>query len=241
MNFNAIKSAIKVAGVGALILAASTVTFRARADEWDKRTVVTFDQPIQVTKTLLQPGTYVFKLLDSPSNRNIVQIYNADQTHLITTILAINNYRLQPTGDSRFLFYETPQGAAKAVHAWFYPGDNYGQEFPYPQHLAMLTATAVPAPAPVLAPAPPEPQAEAAPSIAEQPAPQAEVSQTQVEIAQNNPPAQPEPPPVVETPAPAPAQEPESLPRTATPFPLFGIGGLFSFAAYGLLRLKRLA
>jgi len=242
MNLNTIKSAIRVAGVGALILAASTVTFRARADEWDKRTVVTIDQPIQVTKTVLQPGTYVFRLLDSPANRNIVQIYNADQTHLITTILAINNYRLQPTGNSKFLFYETPQGSPKAVHAWFYPGDEYGQEFPYPKHLAMLTAsTAAPAPAPVAAPAPPEPQAQVAPPPpAEEPAPQVE-TQTQVEIAQNTPPAQPEPPPAVETPAPAPAQEPASLPKTATPFPLFGMGGLFSFAGYGLLRLKRLA
>lgn len=240
MNFNAIKSAIRVAGIGALILAASTVTFRAQADQWDKRTVVTIDQPIQVTKTVLEPGTYVFRLLDSPANRNIVQIYNSDQTHLITTILAINNYRLQPTGGSKFLFYETPQGSPKAVHAWFYPGDQYGQEFPYPKHLAMLTATAA-VPAPVPAPAPPEPQAQVAPAPPpEQPAPQAEVSQP-VEIAQNTAPAQPEPPAVVETPAPAPSQEPVSLPKTATPFPLFGLGGLFSFAGYGLLRLRRLA
>ena len=245
MNLNAIKSATRVAGIGALILAASTGTFRAQADQWDKRTVVTIDQPIQVTKTVLQPGTYVFRLLESQSDRHIVQIYNSDQTHLITTILALNNYRLQPTGDSKFLFYETPQGSPKAVHAWFYPGDEYGQEFPYPKHLAKLTASAAvrpAAPAPVAAPAPPEPQAQIAPAPApEQPAPQAEVSQAPVEIAQNTPPAQPAPPAAVETPAPAPAQEPASLPKTATPFPLFGMGGLFSFAGYGLLRLKRLA
>jgi outer membrane biosynthesis protein TonB len=239
MNLNAIKSAIKVGGVGALLLAATTVTFRAKADEWDKRTVITIDQPIQVTKTVLQPGTYVFRLLDSPSNRNIVEIYNADQTHLITTVLAINNYRLQPTGNSKFLFYETPEGSPKAVRAWFYPGDEYGQEFPYPQHLATLTASTAtpappaPAPAPAPAPEPAAPQAQAPP-----PPQQAQVeTQTQVEVAQNNPP----PPPAVDQPAPAPEPAPASLPKTATPYPLFGMGGLLSLAAYGLLRLKRAA
>jgi hypothetical protein len=205
-------------------------------------TVLTIHQPIQVTKTVLQPGTYVFRLLDSPANRNIVQIFNADQSQIVTTVLAIPNYRLQLTGDSRFVFYETPAGHPKALHAWFYPGDNYGQEFEYPKHLAMLTASAAPAPAPAPTPAPaPQPQA-AAPAPTPAPAPQEATTetqtQTQVEIAQNNPPAAP---PAVETPAPTPAPEPDNLPKTATPYPLFGLGGLFSLGLFGLIRSRRLA
>src|SRR4029077_5272070 len=110
------------------------MAMRARADEWDKRTILTINQPIQVTDKLLEPGQYVFKLLDSASNRHIAQILNRDQNHLIGTILAIPNYRLQPTGDSRFAFWETPPGNAQALRAWFYPGDNFGQEFPYQKH-----------------------------------------------------------------------------------------------------------
>src|ERR1700677_3983125 len=172
MNLHSgLKSGVKVGAVAALMLAASTVPFKAQADEWSKMTVLTIDQPIQVTKTVLEPGTYVFRLLDSPSNRNVVQIFNADQSHIITTILAIPNYRLQPTGDSRFAFYETPAGHPKALHAWFYPGDNFGQEFTYPKQLAMLTTTAaVAAPAPAPMPAP-EPQA-VAPAPEPMPAPQ---------------------------------------------------------------------
>jgi LPXTG-motif cell wall-anchored protein len=220
------------------MLAASTVPFKAQADEWNKMTVLTIDQPIQVTKTVLEPGTYVFKLLDSPSNRNVVQIFNADQSHIFATILAIPNYRLQPTGDSRFSFYETPAGHPKALHAWFYPGDNYGQEFTYPKQLAMLTTTAAvaaPAPAPMPAPAP-EPQA-AAPAPPPQEAAAEPQPEPQVEIAQNNPP----PPPAVETPAPepAPAPEPPSLPKTATSYPMFGLGGLLSLGLFGLMRAKR--
>lgn len=121
-----------------LALTMSVVAFRAQADQWDKKTILTIDQPIQVSKTYLEPGTYVFKLLDSQSDRHIVQIFNKDQTHIIDTVLAIPNYRLRPTGKSRFAFWETPAGNAKALRAWFYPGDNFGQEFAYPKNPRQL-------------------------------------------------------------------------------------------------------
>jgi len=234
-------------GIG---LAAGALAFRAQADQWDKKTIITVDKTIQVQDRVLPAGTYVFKLLDSPSNRHVVQIFNEDQSHIIDTVMAIPNYRLQPTGHSRFLFYETPQGAAPALRAWFYPGDNFGQEFRYPKHLAMLqtvqqteetriqkqseeTTTTessadrvAPAPEPEPAPAEPAPQQEAV--TTEQ---QTTVEQP-VEIAQNTPPPAPEP---------APAETPRQLPKTASPYPLIGLGGMFSLALYSLLRLKRLA
>jgi hypothetical protein len=44
-------------------------------------------------------------------------------------------------------------------------------------------------------------------------------------------------------PAPAPAPQvapaPRELPKTASPFPLFGLSGLLMAIAYGALRLKR--
>ena len=51
----------------------------AKADEWNKKTVVTFNEPVEVPGVgaqILPAGTYVFKLLDSPSDRHIVQIFN---------------------------------------------------------------------------------------------------------------------------------------------------------------------
>jgi hypothetical protein len=59
---------------------------------------------------------------------------------LFTTILAIPNYRLQPTGKTVFTFWETPPGQPKALRAWFYPGDNFGQEFAYPKSAAVQIA-----------------------------------------------------------------------------------------------------
>lgn len=103
----------------------------ANADEWNKKTILTVNEPLQVPGQTLQPGKYVMKLMDSPSNRHIVQIFNGDETHLMTTILAIPNYRLRPTGKTQFTFWETPAGQPAALRAWFYPGDMFGQEFAY--------------------------------------------------------------------------------------------------------------
>ena len=60
----------------------------------------------------------------------------------ITTILAIPNYRLEPTGEAVIKFHERPGDAPDALRAWFYPGDNFGQEFVYPKTRAIQLAQA---------------------------------------------------------------------------------------------------
>jgi len=228
-----------------LILSLGVVAFRAKADVWDKKTVVTIDQPIQVEDTYLEPGSYVFKLLNSDSSRHIVQIFNRDQNHLINTIMAIPNYRVAPTDGSRFMFYETPPGTANAVRAWFYPGDNFGQEFRYPKELRQLAVAIAPATVsrPLeLQPDPPSESSITKPVEPETPLPapaQAVNEPPQQEepavVAQNNPPAQAEPAPSPEL------SKPAELPKTATPFPLMGLFGFVSLIAYSLLRLKTMA
>jgi LPXTG-motif cell wall-anchored protein len=224
-------------GIG---LVAGVLAFRAQADPWDKKTILTVNKTFQVQDRVLPAGTYVFKLLDSPSNRHVVQIFNQDQSHIIDTILAIPNYRLQPTGHSRFLFYETPPGAAPALHAWFYPGDNFGQEFRYPKHLAMLETVQQTESSRITKQAEETKQeetAEAAPPPP--PAPVEEKKEEErTEIAQAAPPPAPAPAPEA---APAPVETPKQLPKTASPFPLIGLGGLLSMGLGGLLRLKRRA
>jgi hypothetical protein len=119
-----------------------------RADEWDKATKVTFGEPVQVPGQILPAGTYYFKLHDSASDRHIVQIFNEDHTHLITTVMAIPNYRLQPADKTILAYAERPADQPPALQAWFYPGDNFGQEFVYPkseaEQLSKLNNTKVP-------------------------------------------------------------------------------------------------
>src|SRR4051794_20974293 len=161
---------LAVAGLG---LVGSAFVPHADADQWDKKTIVTVNEPIIAGNKVLDPGTYVWKLMDSAADRHIVQIFDKDQQHLQTTILAIPNSRLQPTGHTQFAFWETPAGVPKAVRAWFYPGDNFGQEFAYPKKLVAQLASAQPVPIPASYNPPPEASPEPAPTPAPAPGPAA--------------------------------------------------------------------
>jgi LPXTG-motif cell wall-anchored protein len=199
---------------------------KVHADEWNKMTIVTVNEPIIAGNKVLDPGTYVWKLMDSQSDRHIVQIFDKDQRHLEETILAIPNYRLQPAGKTQFAFWETPAGVPKAVKAWFYPGDNFGQEFAYPKKLVAQLASAAPVPVPTNYR---EPEPVPAPAPAEQPAP--------APVAQPAPAPEPQPAPAPPAAAPAPVQQPQALPHTGSFNPLIGLLGLTSLSFAGLLTL----
>ena len=222
-----------------LALVSVSLTQPLAADQWNKKTVLTFDQKVQMPNVVLEPGTYVFKLLDSLSDRHIVQVFNSDETHLITTILAIPNYRLQPTGKSTFQFWETPAGQPTAMRAWFYPGDNFGQEFAYPKTMAVQLAKLANAPVPTI-------MDEKVAEVAElKTAPLVIVDQTGNETAvvakETAVVATQKSEEVVPAPAPEPtlvasnSARPATLPHTASQSVLIGLLGLASLAAFGIM------
>jgi LPXTG-motif cell wall-anchored protein len=232
---------LSVAAVG---LFGAALVSNARADEWDKKTILTVNEPIQVPNMVLPPGKYVMKLLDSPSNRHIVQIFNADESHLFTTILAIPNYRLQPTGKTIFTFWETPPGQPKSLHAWFYPGDNFGQEFAYPKQQAVSLAASNHATVPTT-----EAQSNyesAQVNTVNEAGTEAPMPEQTAQAAP--PPPAPEPEPQAAPPAPAPQEEanrateseaPQSLPKTGSQLPLIGLVGLLSLVGFVVVRVVR--
>ena len=190
----------------------------AQADEWNKKTKVTFSQPFEVPGVdaqVLPAGTYVFKLVDSQSNRNIVRVFNQDETHIYTTILAIANFRLKATDKTVMTFRERAAGQPEAIRAWFYPGDNWGQEFVYPKSRAVELAKVTGEP--VLAmPLETAPTIEALKEVpVEAVTPTGEV----VPLAQVV-----QPPPAAEPPM----TEMASLPQTASPLPFMELFGLLS-------------
>src|SRR6266566_2569386 len=66
------------------------------ADEFNKETTLEFSGPVEVPGKVLTPGKYVFKIADSDSDRNIVQIFSEDANgaqKLVATVLAISDYR----------------------------------------------------------------------------------------------------------------------------------------------------
>jgi hypothetical protein len=104
---------------------------QVKADEWDKKTTMTFSGPVEIPGQILSPGTYVFKLMDNASDRHIVQILSPEERHVYATILAIPDERLQVTGKTVVTFEERAAGSPEAIKAWFYPGDTTGNQFVY--------------------------------------------------------------------------------------------------------------
>jgi hypothetical protein len=224
----------------ALTLLGATLATGARADESNKKTVMTFSQPIEIPGQILPAGTYTFVLLDSPADRHIVQIFDADGTHIIATVLAINNYRLKPTGDTVVKFAERAGDNPEALKAWFYPGDNFGQEFVYSKKRAVELAVIVKEPVPALAAD--DSDIKSTPIVAETPeqkeVPVAEVimvTPAPAEVVTTKPVVQETAPaPVAATPAPV--VETKELPQTASHLPLIALLGLSSLGAALLLK-----
>src|SRR5688572_672792 len=127
----------------AIALCAMVPTIASAQQGWDKKTMVTFSAPVEIpgiSAQVLPAGTYVFRLMDSPADRHIVQIFSADESHHYANILAIPNWRLRPTDKTVMTFAERAAGEPQAIRAWFYPGDNFGQEFVYPKTKAVELA-----------------------------------------------------------------------------------------------------
>lgn len=231
--------------LGAALIAAA-VTPSVKADQWNKKTVITINEPVQMPSccnpghmVVLQPGTYVLALVDSLSDRHIVRVFEKDEKTVITTILAIPNYRLQATGGSTFQFWETPAGQPRAMRAWFYPGDNFGQEFAYYKTQSIEIARVAQAPVPAVV-AETEAELKTAPVVVVDEKGEEKPLPVETVLAKSEPPVQPAPEPTVTTPqvttpvyeAPA---APAKLPDTASPFPLFGLIGLGSVIASRLI------
>jgi hypothetical protein len=211
-----------------------------RADDWNRKTVVTFSGPVEIPGVhltgwaVLPAGTYVFKILNSDSDRHIVQIFSKDEKTIYATILAIPNYRLKATDKTVITFRERPAGEPEALRAWFYPGRNWGEEFVYPKAKAIELAKStnspvlfMPAEIPVevaepvqTADAPVVVQLKAAPIMAIQP------SGEEVQISE------------VVTPPPAPTVEADrALPATASPLPLIALLGLLALGGAFVFRI----
>ena len=226
----------------------------ANASELNRKTTITFSGPVEIPGVHLQgygvlpAGTYVFKVLDSNSSRDIVQIFSKDELTVYATILAIPNYRLKATDKTVITFRERPAGQPEALRAWFYPGRTWGEEFVYPKARAVVLAKETNTPV-LFTPAeivpevtvaiktPAEPvvvELAKAPVMAVQPSGQ-EVQLAQVVtpppaevlLAQNDPPA----------------AAPATLPATGSSLPLIALFGMFALAGavtLGFIRKRAL-
>jgi len=113
-----------------IVLAFAAFLPMARADEWNQMTKLSFSQPVEIPGSVLPAGTYWFKLADAQS-RNVVEIYNSNQSKIDATLITVPEYRLQSTVHTEVKFAERPHDKPEALLTWYYPGMLTGHEFLY--------------------------------------------------------------------------------------------------------------
>lgn len=117
----------------AAVFVALSFTPVAIADNWDKKTIVTFDQDVEIPGQVLPAGTYVFKLLRSNSDRSVVQVWTAGEKQLLATLITAGDSYPNPSGEPYFVLdmTGTDEGYPPTLVSWFFAGGNDGREFIY--------------------------------------------------------------------------------------------------------------
>jgi hypothetical protein len=259
------KSLIVVCAV-AFLSALVPGTAAAQDNNWNQRTYFTFSAPVELPGKTLPAGTYLFRLVDSPSNRHVVQVFDKDEKEIFVTALSIPAQRMEPSEEPEVRFMEVAANQPAAIRTWWFPGRTIGHEFIYPKDQAVRIARGIKGTVLTVATDATTTETmreaelarinEAAQTTAVDTTAKTQVSGTAVRGVTTPPPAEtpattvPQSTAVtqrpVETPDQTPARSTESvettrteLPRTATFLPLVALVGFGSLLGAAALRLRR--
>src|SRR5215475_8069769 len=122
-----------IALVSAMVLTALSFGPSTRADDWDKKTIVTFNQDVEIPGQVLPAGAYVFKLMRSSANRHIVQIWVGDESQIVATLMTVGDTYPNRSGKPYFVLdmRGTEEGYPPVVASWFFGGSDEGRDFIY--------------------------------------------------------------------------------------------------------------
>jgi len=116
-----------------IALASASISQQYSAYEWNKKTTLSTESPVEFPGLVLEPGNYVVRLREGGDRRSVVEILNQDETHVLATVVAVPDHRVRPEDSSEFTFHNIKHGGTRPVQSWFYTGDLIGLEFVYPK------------------------------------------------------------------------------------------------------------
>jgi hypothetical protein len=111
---------VKLVATALAFAAVAAVASGVAAQETNtsERTFLTFSAAVEMPGMTLQPGTYVFKLADTPS-RNVVQVWDREEKNMMGHWLFVQAERPEVTGENVVMFRETREGATPAIQFWY--------------------------------------------------------------------------------------------------------------------------
>jgi len=125
-----IKKSLTIAGLLVAGFAATTATVKAQGPLYD---IVTVDLPYRVTlnDTVLEPGHYVIRQLDSPGGGSrVLQIFTNNGMRLKTSALTIPALDINTPSNTRVILHH--YGSDYYFDKVWIQGKDYGYEFPLP-------------------------------------------------------------------------------------------------------------
>lgn len=247
------KNAVKLTTLTALVLLMAAPAALAQSPEVS---TMVLTERTDVGGTILEPGTYLIRVISPLADRNKVQITSVDRSKVYATVVTIP-HQLEPNEritDSTFVFWPSGDGSPRALRTWFAanPASGHGHDILYEESRARQLARlanenvvftreeelAVVTPQETIEPFVMD--SEPAPIVAE--------TQTTTTITT---PAPVEPAPLVTEPEPTPAPmvsaTPEDttedtapvMPQTSSRMPLLALLGVVSLAAAVVIRFAR--
>lgn len=224
-----------VLGAAVLLLAASGAT----AQYEKTRSTLAIADRVEVPGAVLEPGTYLVRVADVQSNRNVVVFQSPDGTKTYATAIATPHEGAQASAQSEFTFYTTAPGEPRVLRSWFAPNDPNGQDFYYPAERAAELKAKTHEEVPVAT-------ADMMPASGSSARTSAETETSKSVVAPPHPvPPAPAPAETMASnetsPSNATATDADTLPKTASPYPLIAVLGLAALGAAAVLRTRRVA
>jgi hypothetical protein len=104
-------------------------------------------EPLDVGGHLLEPGTYVIRVLPGYTNRNLLQITNEDRSKIFATVLSIPHAYPVGVGEANteYVLYPAVEGTPRALRTWYAVDSTSkgGHDIVYPEGRAMELAPLV--------------------------------------------------------------------------------------------------
>ncbi len=126
----------------AFIAAVAPASSSAQDNNWNQRTYFTFSAPVELPGKTLPAGTYLFRVVDSPSSRHVIQVFDKDEKNIHATVLTIPAQRAEPADSPEVRFMEATANQPAPIRTWWFPGRAIGHEFIYPKDQATRLAKA---------------------------------------------------------------------------------------------------
>jgi hypothetical protein len=114
----------------------------AGADEWNRKTFLTFSGPVEIPGMVLPAGTYTFQIANPETSSRVIQVLDKSGTHVQRMFFALPTELVEAPDQPVVKFAERAEGRPEAIKAWFYPGERTGYEFVYPRSQAVKIARA---------------------------------------------------------------------------------------------------